>query len=75
MPAELLIEPLAYRKEQMFGSVRPVFDAKQWVEQTLEVIGKECTLPEVLDWEKLWPRYKDWLLAGLNEPKKLELVK
>jgi glycosyltransferase involved in cell wall biosynthesis len=65
MPKELLIEPLAYRKEQMFGSVRPVFHAEQWVEATLRVLGMKVELPSELDWTNLWPRYEQWLKEGL----------
>jgi len=63
---EYKIEPLAYRKEQMFGSVRPVFHAEQWADATERVMGEAANLPEALDWVNLWPKFQEWFAEGLR---------
>ena len=66
LPAKYKIEPLAYRKEQMFASVRPVYHAQQWADATELVLGDTAERPNMLAWSNLWPRWADWLRRGIE---------
>ena len=61
LPAEYKIEPVAFRSEGTFASVRPIFTPKQWAEKALELKGKSASLPFELNWDNLWPRWEAWL--------------
>jgi glycosyltransferase involved in cell wall biosynthesis len=68
VPSPFLVEPVAYRLEGVYGSVRPVFRPEDWALKILEIAEARtrCTLPEYLAWEVLWPRWSEWLLKGVN---------
>lgn len=71
MPDELLVNPVGHRLESHWNSVRNVYDAHQWVERIEAVVGKTYSLPEQLDWNKLWPRWEKWLRKGIGREENL----
>lgn len=65
LPKEFKIEPVAYRFEGTFGSVRPVYNAEQWVDAATRLKNETARLPKELDWNNLWPRWEEWLRKGI----------
>jgi glycosyltransferase involved in cell wall biosynthesis len=68
IPSEFLVTPCAYRVEGIYGAVRPVFRAEDWVKPILTA-AKWCGpmgLPEQLDWNNLWPNWASWLKSGVE---------
>jgi glycosyltransferase involved in cell wall biosynthesis len=61
LPNELKIDPVAFRHEGTFNSMRPVYTPRQWAEKTLALIGASASLPPELNWNNLWPRWNAWL--------------
>lgn len=41
---------------------RPTFDTEFWADVVTVARGENVELPPELDWDNLWPRWKDWLL-------------
>ena len=68
MPASMLVEPLGYRVEGLFNSVRPVFRSGDWVTAVNHHLDNRqtATLPEHLAWDALWPRWERWLRKGVK---------
>jgi glycosyltransferase involved in cell wall biosynthesis len=61
LPAEFKFEPVAFRPEGTFCSIRPVYTPHQWAEKALAVTGATASLPPELNWNNLWPRWNAWL--------------
>lgn len=67
VPPEFLVQPAAFRVEPNSGLLRPVGDPGAWataVEQAT-ISRAAAKLPEYIWWEQAWPRWQEWLLAGL----------
>ena len=67
VPDEMLVDPIAWQYDGAHAWRRPVFDARHWADKVLEVRGREVSLPERYDWNVLWPRWQQWLEAGVND--------
>ena len=72
---QMLIEPIAYRIEGVHNSLRPVFDAADWVEAAIDMLE---TPPDPawlrarvshLDMRLLGHRWKQWLREGVANAK------
>jgi glycosyltransferase involved in cell wall biosynthesis len=73
----LLVEPRAFRVDGYHGCLRPVFNAEDWASAVSHSINPpagddkdmipEWKLPDHLDWNNLWPRWKSWIKEGLND--------
>lgn len=61
---DLLVEPVAYRHEGLYGCKRPVFRAQDWVKKIMPLLGRRVNHPEELDWQNLWPRWEFWFRNG-----------
>jgi hypothetical protein len=61
LPAEFKFDPVAFRHEGTFNSMRPVYMPHQWAEKTLTLINAPASLPPELNWNNLWPRWNAWL--------------
>ncbi len=68
LPEEFKIEPVAFRHEGTFNSMRPVYTPQQWAEKTLAITGVSASLPLELNWNNLWPRFDAWLRKEQNVP-------
>jgi glycosyltransferase involved in cell wall biosynthesis len=64
VPKEFLIEPVAFRMEGQFASVRPVFRAEDWVAAALRAKGVSAKIPAYIDWKNCWPKWATWLKGG-----------
>jgi len=63
LPPELLVEPKAYRYEGVYGSVRPVYDPKDWAKKVLA--APQAKFPEYLGWNVNVRKWKEWFLKGV----------
>ncbi len=68
-----LVDPVAYRLDTLYNSLRPVFRAADWLEATKRAQAEpstadECTRAvEHLSWPLLFPAtFKKWMLEGLK---------
>jgi glycosyltransferase involved in cell wall biosynthesis len=71
VPKCSLVEPLGYWLEAPFIIQRPIFDPSAWADKVEWLLKPEnkkeaTTLPQPLYWEELWPRYRSWLLDGVQ---------
>jgi len=69
MPEDMLVKPVHVRIEGVYNSVRPVHDYRDWY-QKLYLMPKKTggsLLPAYLDWNALWPSWKEWLLKGVSD--------
>lgn len=66
LPTVTLVKPALLRLDPFGSRYVPVFESKVWaeaIEQTLDQIREGCVASvEHLDWKRLWPRWKRWLL-------------
>ena len=53
-------KPVAWRLEGQFNCLRPVFNTSDW-ESRCQPPHKSEILPEMLDWNNLWPKWEAWL--------------
>lgn len=66
------IEPLTYRMEGQYNSLRPVFEPKHWVDKVDEVLNVEWDREEIrrsvshLDWTNLRTPWEKWLKLGVG---------
>lgn len=65
IPKEFLVEPIAWRIEGVYSCLRPVLDPKHIAAKVIEVSGTKVKCPEYIDWNNLWPRWKEWLTCNL----------
>jgi glycosyltransferase involved in cell wall biosynthesis len=67
LPPEMLTEEVAERIEGPYNCIRKVYSPKTWAEAALRLAQSKqrTTLPPHLDWNNLWPRWAEWLKAGL----------
>lgn len=68
VPRDTLVKPIGYRGDGFYGIHRPVFDPTAWAHKaaiSLNIKG-ESLLPEYIDWNNAWPRWKEWLKAGVE---------
>ena len=66
LPPGMKVEPVAYRYEGPYCCKRPVYDPKDWADLAEDQRGIIASLPSELDWNVLWPRWRDWFRKGLN---------
>lgn len=67
LPLAMRVPPVAYRYEGPHCLKRPVGDPEAWTafaDQAAYIC--KASLPEELDWNNLWPRWKQWLLKGVG---------
>jgi hypothetical protein len=57
------VDPVAWRIEGPLSMKRPVFDPIDFAEAVERLSGVPVMMPEVLDWNNLWPRWAEWLKA------------
>lgn len=70
----MLIEPESYRLEGPYSCLRPVFSPNSWTraiegfitQRNKQPAERESLLPQQLNWENLWPRWRTWLLKGVE---------
>ncbi len=73
-----LVEPVTYRLEGLYAVQRPVFDPRDvadavvavldWQHQHVEEAAAFCAGSVAhLDWQHLWPRWRSWIKAGLQQ--------
>lgn len=67
VPKSTLVEPVAWRYEGLLNFKRPVFDAKMWADKVQELIGVEAALPKGLSWDECWPKWREWIIKGINQ--------
>lgn len=66
MPPAFLIEPIAERIEGVHNSIRKVYSPESWASAALHSKDVKFDFPRHLDWDELWPRWEQWLKAGLK---------
>jgi glycosyltransferase involved in cell wall biosynthesis len=66
VPKEMLVEPIGWRYDTVWCWKRAIYRPEDWADVAERVIGKPCALPEELDWNNLWEKWKQWLLEGLK---------
>lgn len=66
VPNRMLTGPIAHRFEGYGCNKRPIYDADEWaiMVENYEKLAP-VKLPNELDWNNLWPRWKQWLKEGL----------
>ena len=64
VPIEMLVAPVAYRYESIWGCKRPVYDPEDWAERVNDLIGKRGVLDEKYAWVNNWKGWKNWFLEG-----------
>jgi glycosyltransferase involved in cell wall biosynthesis len=62
----MLVDPIAGRYEGLYSCLRPVYDPEDWADKADKLAGSNVGLPPELDWVQLWPRWKEWLLKGIE---------
>lgn len=73
VPQWMQIEPIGWRYEGGFCMKRPVFDPVDWAGKAqpppkhYESLRKPTSLSEALDWQNLWPRWREWLRRGIEK--------
>ncbi len=60
----ILIKPKIHRYDGL--DKRPVFDPELWAGVASAVHGTRPDFDSRLDWNNLWPRWKQWLLEGIR---------
>lgn len=65
VPREMQVEPIAYRAEGLYSSVRPVFNASDWAAKAEKMIGRRVSLDPQYAWQNLWPRWETWFCKGI----------
>ena len=61
MDTSLLIEPTGDYYESPYSNHRMTYNPRHWARTAAIVAKYPATLPEHLDWNNLWPRWKEWL--------------
>lgn len=64
-----LVSPRGWRLEGIYGIQRPVYSPDDWantIEQLIQVKAP-VELPKHIQWSNAWPRWKEWLLAGVGQ--------
>lgn len=67
LPEEHKIEPITYRYDGFHAIKRPVSSPQAWADRVLQLKGTVAELPSELNWENLWPRWRDWLVQGVTK--------
>ena len=66
-----LVQPKGMRLEGVYNCERPVYDPQQWAYYAAKMLRAKKTngslLPAHLDWKNLWPKWQNWLLAGITD--------
>lgn len=69
---ELKVEPMAYRMEGIYNSLRPVWNPQDWVEAVGAVLDQEWDREELrrnvahLDWTNMRGPWESWLRKGVG---------
>ena len=66
MDENMLVPQAMQRLEGVYNCVRPVYEVGDWVDAVERNIGKRCEFPMHLNWDILWPRWAEWLKAGIE---------
>jgi len=66
LPPEFKVKPIGFWAEGWYANKRPVFDVREWAFRVESAAKITATLPSELAWDNLWPRWRDWLLEGVN---------
>ena len=66
IPKEMLVCPEMYRLEGPYNCVRPVMDPPKFARKVNEVEDQLFMFPQYIAWDNLWPKWADWLQAGLK---------
>lgn len=70
VPKEYQVDAPAYRLESKWMIRRPSFVAKDWADRVIFCLTPEgkalAKLPDYIRWENAWPKWKEWLIAGVN---------
>jgi glycosyltransferase involved in cell wall biosynthesis len=75
-----LVEPVAWRLESVYAIQRPVFRPADMAKVVETVVTRSWSREERqaycagsvahLNWQYLWPRWRDWIITGLPEAQK-----
>ena len=60
-------KPAMWRLEGQFNCLRPVFDVEDWADRAVQYGKMDWLMPEHLDWTNLWPKWEQWLRAGVTQ--------
>lgn len=72
VPKDMLVKPLIFRGDGMYGIRRPVFIPNTWADAAKfdgtwdRMSVRESLLPECIDWNNAWPEWEKWLRAGVK---------
>ena len=66
VPKAMQVDPIAYRLEGVYSSMRPVFRAEDWANRAMEFLGNRARLDPQYDWNNLWPHWEEWLRQGFS---------
>lgn len=66
LPAEMLVDPVIFRYESIWACKRPVYSPQDWAWKINSLIGVEATIDPRYDWKNNWPRWSEWLKAGVE---------
>jgi glycosyltransferase involved in cell wall biosynthesis len=69
MDVSMRIAQIADRLEGPYNCRRMVYDPQEWTDAALHLMGSRSgkpLLPAHLDWNNLWPRWEQWLRAGVK---------
>lgn len=59
------IDPIGWRYEGYTTDKRPIFDVNDWASYA-DHAWPAASLPAQFDWVELWPKWKEWLLKGVQ---------
>lgn len=66
VPSQYLVDPIGFYHDGFYANQRPVFNARDWADLTLQALGSKPQLPKELAWKNLWPKWEKWFLEGVN---------
>ncbi len=81
LPREFMIDPIDWRWEGCYNSRRPIHDVRKWAFRISKMLRSpqrgQSLLPEHLDWNPLWMRWRSWLLRATphDNPTETDTVK
>ncbi len=70
VPSSMRVKPTGYKIDTIHMIKRPVYDPRVWAARAKAVADtrdtRESLLDEQFQWANLWPKWQEWLKAGLR---------
>lgn len=69
VPKAGLVEPMAFRGDGFYAIRRPVYDAREWAAKAMNFgqgIVRSSLLSPYIYRDNAWPKWKEWLRAGIE---------